>query len=202
MPILATADDFRSEKLWAFEAGYRGQPTARTQLSVNVFFNRYDDLRTTELTGGTLPIRLDNGLAGNAWGIEAWATHQLLPWWRLRVGAATLKKNFDTKPGHVDLANGESLGNDPNFRLSARSQIDLGRNVELDVGLRMVDELERPAVDSYVEADARLGWLVSERLELFVAGTNLLNKTHDESAYDNGGQLVERSVYAGTRVRF
>lgn len=202
LPILATADDFKSEKLWAFEAGYRGQPTPRTQLSVNLFFNLYDDLRTTELTAGALPIRLSNGLRGHNWGIEAWATHQLLPWWRLRLGVATLRKNFDEKDGHADLANGESLGNDPEYRLMARSQIDLARNVELDVGVRAVDDLKRPAVDSYVEAEARLGWRVSETLELFAAGTNLLHRAHDESAYDNGGQLVERSVHAGTRLLF
>lgn len=202
LPILATADDFKSEKLWAFEAGYRGQPTLRTQLSVNLFFNRYDDLRTTELTAGALPIRLANGLRGHSWGIEAWATHQLEPWWRLRLGLATLRKKFDEKDGHADLAQGESLGNDPEYRLTARSQIDLARNVELDIGVRAVNDLDRPSVDSYVEADARLGWRVSDKLELYVAGTNLLHRAHDESAYDNGGQLVERSIHAGTRVRF
>lgn len=202
LPVLATADNFRSEKLWAFEAGYRGQPTDTTQLSVNLFFNLYDDLRTTELTAGALPIRLANGLEGHSWGVEAWATQQLTSWWRLRLGLATLGKDFAVKGGRNDLAQGESLGNDPDYRLLVRSQIDLAPNVELDLGVRAVDDLERPAVDSYIEADARLGWRVSEQLELFVAGTNLLHESHDESAYDNGGQLVERSVYAGTRVRF
>ena len=202
LPILATADTFRSEKLWALEAGYRGQPGRNTQLSVNLFLNFYDDLRTTELTAGALPIRLSNGLRGKSWGIEAWATHQLTPTWRVRLGAATLGKDFEEKDGHADLAGGESLGNDPAFRLMARSQIDLTPTIELDFGVRAIDDLENPAVASYVEADARLGWRVSDRLELFVAGTNLLRETHDESAYDNGGQLVERSIYAGTRVRF
>lgn len=202
LPILATADDFRPEKLWAFEAGYRGQPTPRTQLSVNLFFNLYDDLRTTELTAGALPIRLANGLDGHSWGIEAWATHQLLPWWRLRLGVATLRKKFDVKDGRVDLAQGESLGNDPEYRLMARSQIDVARDVDLDFGMRAVDDLDHPTVDAYVEADARLGWRVSDNFELFVAGTSLLHRTHDESAYKHGGQLVERSVNAGTRVRF
>lgn len=203
LPILATADDFRSEKLWAIEAGYRGQPTPTTQLSVSVFYNLYDDLRTTELaSGGVLPIRLSNGLQGKTWGVEAWVTQQLTPWWRLRAGAATLGKDFEIEEGRNDLANGESLGNDPDYRLFVRSQIDLAPNVELDLGVRAIDDLERPAVSGYVEAEARLGWRIGDRLELFVAGTNLLEHSHDESAYDNGGQLVERSVHAGTRVRF
>jgi len=202
LPILATADDFRSEKLWAIEAGYRGQPTPTTQLSINLFYNIYHDLRTTELTNGGLPIRLSNGLDGNTWGVEAWVTQQLTPWWRLRAGVATLGKDFQVKEGRVDLAQEESAGNDPDYRLSARSQIDLAPNVDLDIGVRAADDLERPEVSSYVEADARLGWRATDRFEVFLAGTNLLRDSHDESAYDNSGQLVERSVHLGTRVRF
>ncbi|UUR08921.1 TonB-dependent receptor plug domain-containing protein [Sphingomonas glaciei] len=202
LPLLATADDFKPEKLWAVEAGYRGQPTTRTQVSISLFFNHYDDLRTTELTAGALPIRLSNGLKGNSWGIEAWATHQLLPSWRLQFGIATLRKEFKFKENRVDLAKGESLGNDPQYRLMARSQIDLSPNVELDFGTRFVDGLKRPAVKGYVDADARLGWRITDQVELFVAGANLLHESRAESAYKNGGQLVERSVVAGTRVRF
>ena len=80
LPILAKADDFKSERVLAIEAGYRGQPTATTALSVSLFYNRYDRLRTTELApGGALPIRLANGLEGQTWGIEAWATQQITP---------------------------------------------------------------------------------------------------------------------------
>ena len=39
LPILAPSTDFVSEKLIAFEAGYRGQPTERTSLSVSIFVN-------------------------------------------------------------------------------------------------------------------------------------------------------------------
>lgn len=202
LPILATADNFESEKLWALEAGYRGTFSPRNRISLNVFYNLYDDLRTTELTGGALPIRLSNGLRGNSWGVEAWATHQLASWWQLKVGFATLSKNFKEKNGSSDITLGAALGNDPSYRLMVRSQIDLTPDVDVDFGIRAIDGLDRPAVKSYIEADARLGWQISNRLELFVAAMNILQEKHDESAYRNGGQLEERSVYAGTRVRF
>ena len=72
----------------------------------------------------------------------------------------------------------------------------------LDVGLRAVDGLETPDISGYVEADARLGWTVSDQLELFVAGSNLLHRTHAESNDANRAQLAERSVHVGTRIRF
>ncbi len=202
LPFLAPSTDFESETLTALEAGYRGQPTDSTTLSVSVFYNFYDDLRTTEFApGGALPIRLRNGLRGETYGVEAWATQQVAPWWRLTLGLATLAKDFEVKEGHVDITGGESAGNDPDFRAVARSQMNLAENVLLDVGLRFVDDLDQPPVDSYFEADARLGWHVSETLELYVAARNLLHAAHLES-FEPGAQLIERSVHAGTRVRF
>ena len=203
LPLLAQAVDFRSEEVTAIEAGYRGRPTESTTLSVSLFYNLYDDLRSTEFSpGGALPIRLANGLEGETWGIEAWATQQVASWWRLRLGLATLHKSFEEKQGHDDIANGGSTGNDPDYNLLVRSEMNLAPNVDLSLGIRAVDDLERLPVDAYVEADARLGWRVSDTLELYVAGTNLLHRSHDESAYPNTGQLAERSVHAGTRIRF
>jgi len=203
LPILAQADDFASEKVTAIEAGYRGRPTDSTALSVSIFYNLYDDLRTTEFApGGGLPIRLANGLRGETWGVEAWATQQLTSWWRLRLGLSTLGKSFSVDRGHTDIADGASAGNDPDFKLTVRSQMNLASNVDLDLGVRVIDDLERPEVDSYVEAQARLGWRVTPAVELFVAGNNLLRATHEESGDPTRAQRIERSVHAGTRLRF
>lgn len=203
LPILAPALDFQSEELTAIEAGYRGRPTDSTSLSVSLFYNLYDKLRTTEFApGGALPIMLANSLEGRTWGIEAWATQQVTPWWRLRLGLVTLGKDFEVKADRTDITGGESAGNDPDYRLFLRSQMDLSDSVQLDFGVRAVDDLENPEVASYVEADARLAWRATRNLELFVAGTNLLHRAHEESGEPQRSQLVERSVHAGTRVRF
>jgi iron complex outermembrane receptor protein len=203
LPILAQADDFASEKVTAIEAGYRGRPTDTTTLSVSIFYNRYDDLRTVERTPeGGLPIRLANGLGGETWGVEAWATQQLTSWWRLRLGLSTLAKSFAVDRGHADIADGASAGNDPDFKLSARSQMNLAPNVDLDLGVRVIDDLERPQVDSYVDAQVRLGWRVTPAVEFYVAGDNLLRATHEESGGLPRAQRIERSIQAGTRLRF
>ena len=203
LPLLAPAVDFMSEKLIAFEAGYRGQPAAWTSLSVSVFFNLYDDLRSTEFTGSPLPIRLSNGLEGHSYGIEAWSSSQLTPWWRLNLGLATLWKHFEIAPGRVDLAGFDSLGHDPEYQLLGRSQMDLTDRLSLNLGLRWIGEIEAtPGIGDYVEADGRLGYRVNDHLELYVAGRNLLHRTHFESDDFQRAQLAQRSLYAGTRVRF
>ena len=199
-PILATSPGFTTEKVTAFELGYRGQPTSSTSVSVTLFYNLYDDLRTTEYSvGKMLPVRLLNGLEGQNWGVEAWATQQLLPWWRVQLGVSTLGRKFSVKPGRTDLTNGEAAGNDPDYNAVFRSQMTWDK-VDLDVSLRAVDDLPRPAVPAYVEADARLGWRIKDRLELFVAGKNLLHARHDESGDPQRAQMTERSVSVGARV--
>jgi iron complex outermembrane receptor protein len=202
--LVAAATGFQSEKLTAFEAGYRGQPSATTTLSVSVYYNLYDDIRTTEFQrGGGLPIQLMNGLAGRTYGIEAWLTQQLAPWWRASLGAATIGKHFHEKPGAIDLTNNRALGTDPGHQFTARSSMDLTKRLRFDVDARAVGGISgSPGVPSYVEAAARLGWQAAGALELYVAGENLLHRTHLESNDPNRAQRIARSVYAGARIRF
>ncbi|HYW17106.1 MAG TPA: TonB-dependent receptor [Allosphingosinicella sp.] len=202
LPLLAEATNFQSEKLIAFEAGYRGRPGASTTLSVSLFYNLYDDIRTTEFTGDPLPIRLQNGLKGHSYGAEAWLNHRLSSRWRASLGIAAMAKDFHLKDGAVDLADRASLGADPDYQVVARSQIDLTDRIQLDVGLRGVDDLGASGLGGYVEADARLAWRVSDPIELYVAGNNLLHGSHVESDDVQRAQRIRRSVYLGTRLRF
>jgi iron complex outermembrane receptor protein len=202
LPLLAQAPDFESEKLIAFEAGYRGQPGRSTTLSVSLFYNLYDDIRTTEFTGNPLPVRLRNSLEGETYGVEAWLTRQLTERWRASLGVATLGKHFRLKDGAVDLAGRASLGADPDYQILARSQLDLTDRLQLDIGLRAVDDLGASGVGDYVEADARLSWRFSDLVELYAAGSNLLHDRHVESNDAGRAQSVPRSLYLGTRLRF
>lgn len=200
---LLESESFKTEELTAFEAGYRGQPWEGMSLSISLFYNLYNGLRTTELHPVTiLPVRLDNGMKGHSYGIEAWGSHQLLPWWRLSAGISTLHKDFHLKSGHGDIENGISLGNDPDFQVMARSQMTLADRFEIDVMIRGVDSLPDPRTPGFVDADARLAWNLDDGVELFMLGTNLFHKRRDESGYTDTGQSVARTISVGTRLRF
>jgi iron complex outermembrane recepter protein len=204
-PFLAAAPDFDSEKLIAVEAGYRGQPSDTTSLSVNAFVNFYDDLRTTELffNDGDPFFQLGNGYKGKTYGIESWGSAQMTPWWRLQLGFSTLWKDIHEKGDHVDFAPRNSLGNDPSWRIVARSDFELAPRVQLSVNGRAVGEIEQdPEIGSYVEAGGQLAYQLDEDVELFVAGRNLIHRTHVESNDPQAGQLAKRSIYAGARARF
>lgn len=200
--ILAKAPDFASEKLTAFEAGYRGQPTPATALSVSLFYNRYVDLRSAKFIGNPFPLQLANDLRGATMGLEAQVTQQLLPWWRVTGSAMWLHKKFEVRPGQTDLTAGASLGQDSDYQFSLRSQMNLPLGITFDTGLRAVDGLDEPKIHGYVEADARLALKVGNHAELFVAGENLLHDWHYESNDVQRTQRIERSIFAGTRLRF
>lgn len=199
-PGILEAGTFQAEKLTALELGYRGQPARDVSLSVSVFYNLYDDLRSTQPTPVTvLPVRLANGIKGHSWGIEAWGNVQVTPWWRLGAGITTLEKDFRLKPGETDLENFISLGNDPGYNLQFSSRMDLMRKLGFDVLVRSYGSRPDPRVAAYTEAEARLGWRVADKTELYLAGTNLLHDRRDESGDTDRGQLVRRSVWLGAR---
>jgi len=206
-PPLLTGGSFQSEKLVAFEAGYRGQPTAWTTLSVSAFYNSYDDIRTTEFQpGGGLPIQLMNGLEGHTYGLEAWSASQLAPWLRVNLGLSALWKRFHERSGHADLAQRDALGHDPHLQLFLRAEIIPVERLRFNFGLRRIGGLDasggEPRIPAYVEADANLAFRLSDTLEFYVAGNNLLHETHLESNDTARATLAQRSLYLGTRLRF
>jgi iron complex outermembrane receptor protein len=203
LPFVAPSTEFDSEKVTAFEAGYRGEPSSWLSFSVNLFYNRYTDIRTTEVTDfpGN-PIELLNGRKGTTYGVEAWGKAQVTPWWRLSLGASTLHNNFSVVSDRVDLFPRNSLGADPKWQFVGSSDMDLTPKLRLTVDLRGVGPLDLPPdVDGYVEAGSKLGYDLSDHVELFVAARNLLHRTHVENG-DGAAQLIKRSIYAGTRLRF
>lgn len=191
---------FQAEKLTALEVGYRGQPAHNVTLSVSLFYNRYDDLRSTEATPvSVFPVRLANGIRGDVWGVEAWGAVQLAPWWRLSAGIATLDKDFRLKSGQADLQNFISLGNDPDYHVQLGSRFDFTPELGLDLEVRRYGSRPNPHVPAYTDADARLGWRLSPSVELYLAGNNLFHDRREESADVNRGQLVRRMVSLGAR---
>ncbi len=200
--FLAPSPDFQSEKLVAFEAGWRAEPSQRSSLSLSAFYNIYTDLRTDEFSPTIFPIVLANGAKGETYGVEAWGKYELLPWWRLSAGANFLHKSFRLKPGHSDLAQLQVQGQDPAYQLQLRSQMDLPHGLRLDLGLRGVDHVDLAPVPGYVEADAHLSWRVARGVEVSIEGFNLLHDRHLE-VYDPSTtppRYIPRSVFARLRL--
>jgi iron complex outermembrane receptor protein len=201
--IVNPSPDFESEKLVAYEAGWRSQLTSRASISASLFYNDYTDLRTTKPNPVTfLPVTFGNGWEGHTYGADVWGSVSPLSSWRLDAGFEVLRKRFHLKPGEADIAGIQTvLGHDPGHQVFVHSYMDVAPNVQLYVALRQVGALSDVAVPSYFEADLRLAWRVRPDLELSIAGYNLVHARHAE-ATGPPIQEIPRSGYVEARWSF
>jgi iron complex outermembrane receptor protein len=196
---------FNSESLVAYEAGYRVQPSANASLSVSLYYNDYDGLRSNDLTApGVLPIYVGNSNEGRVVGAEVWADYAVAHWWRLSAGVAALDKKIGKKAGSLDIAEFESGGVDADHWIKVRSQMTFGESVDLNIGLRGYGRVPTLKADgyrgapAYVEADARLAWRLTPSTEISLTGSNLLSRRHPEASEIRRNE-IPRSVLLGVR---
>jgi len=179
--ILAGGPGFQSEELIAYEAGYRGVLAPAFSLSASAFYNSYDHLRTVEGSTPTVfPLVVKNNMRGETWGVETWSNVSVREWWHLSAGFSMLRKDLRLAPGSRDLFGVGFAGNDPRHQWQLRSSFDVPGSVAVDVMLRSVGALKSPAVRAYREADVRVAWAASDKLELSLDGQNLLHERHLE----------------------
>jgi iron complex outermembrane receptor protein len=189
--VVAGGPGFLSETANVFELGYRAQPLPSLSYSTTLFFSRYDRLRTLEPNRQGPGSVFENLADGSTRGLEAWATWQVTDAWRLTGGGVTQRIGTTLMPASRDLSGTTGLfTSDPNHYWSVRSSHDLGNGQEVDVTLRHVGALPKPAVPAYTAVDARYGWRIRPGLELSLIGQNLFDPRHAEF-----GNAAQRSEY-------
>jgi iron complex outermembrane receptor protein len=207
--VSITRGNMQPVRVTAYELGYRAQPLPNLSLSISTFYNVYPNLRSAELVNGRPPVAFANGMEGETYGAEAWATYGVTAWWRLTAGANWLHKDLRFKPGSSRLGGLQIAGNDPDYQLSLRSAMDLGRGIAMDLDLRRIGALPAPPSPAYTELNARIAWAPSDQLEVSVTGSNLLHAEHAEFATTRNtlqvgpvGVKISRSVFAAVRWNF
>lgn len=195
---------FRSEKVFAYELGYRAQPTPASTLSVAAFHNEYRDVRSLDLADDAPPeLRIGNGFDASSWGLEISGMVAVTPRWRLRGFYTYFDADFTAR--HPGIAPGAEYfeARDPRHQIGLHSMLDLPRYLQFDVFMQYISSLpagglsQPPTeVDAYVSVDARLGWQ-EKNLEIALIGQNL-NCSHVEIE----PQEIPRSVFLRTRLWF
>lgn len=213
--ILQGGHEFESETLLAYEVGYRAQLGTNLTAAVSTFYNDYDNLRSTSISSPDplfklpFPFFFENNLEGETYGVELTSTLQPHDRWRLHAGYRLLQSDLRVKPGKFDFNNTLNETNDPQQQFSLRSSFDLASNIELDAWVRWVDRRKmnnvgvEASVPDYAELDVRLAWRPTQRLELSLAGQNLLHDQHPEFGAPGPARLeLGRSVYGKIALRF
>jgi iron complex outermembrane receptor protein len=204
--FLKGGPNFHSETVLAYEIGYRAQLNSRFTTSVSGFYNEYNHVRSASYTPATLfPFFFANNVEGHTYGVEFSGNYQASEGWSLHAGYTLLEEHLHVKPGQYDLNNAHNEVADPQHQFSLRSSLNLPWRAEFDAALRWVDTLRFTSgtTPSYFELDTRLAWHAVDRLELSIAGQNLLHNHHPEyGAQDPTRVEIQRSIYGKLAWRF
>jgi iron complex outermembrane receptor protein len=201
--LLTGSEDFASETVVAYEAGYRARPAAWASIESAVFANSYGDLRSQEPPQrATDPLVLSNGLNARTSGVEIAGTFSVRAWWQAHTAYSYLWEQFSRDAESRDLSGGASEANDPAHLFSVRSSFDLPGNVEADAFFRFASTLPQPRVARYAEMNMRLGWRARPNWELSLVAQNLLHPRHEEFAAGTPRELFERGAFVRSLWRF
>jgi iron complex outermembrane receptor protein len=220
LPAIFTAfgrGDLQSEKLIAYEAGYRGLLTERFSIDAAVFYNDYDQLLTaTQATPAVafegsapyllMPIETKSLGSGYNAGIELAMNWQPINHWRLRLGYAQTYSNIEQ-------------GVDTLYELGRHQQISLWSSwnirddLDLDAWWRYTNgaeittftSLRKISIDPYSSLNVRLGWRPRKDIEFSLLGMDLLDNNHLESVQELFSPVpiaIKRTVYGQVKWCF
>lgn len=204
-------EQFETEKVVAYELGYRFSPVSAFSVDIALYFNDYDDLRSFDRVA--FEQMFVNNMDGYNYGLEVASNWQVPHGPLLQLSYTYIDGKFDLKKGQdlssVDVAEGSS----PQHQISLRSSFDINEQWQCDFWLRYVDELEVASVqawnndwvvDDYIDLDVSLSWLLRHDLKLQLVGQNLLNGEHLEFVQESFTTRTEikRSVYVKCNWEF
>jgi iron complex outermembrane receptor protein len=199
--IFAGGPNFVSEKVIAYELGWRVKPHKDVFVSVATFFNDYDDIRSISPEP---PFFIENNVEGEVGGLELEAAWQATAAWRFTAGYTLLQEDLRVKRGQADLSFGQGEAFDPEHQFQVRSSLTLPREIEFDAWVRYVDQVGNTSargfgvLPAYGTLDMRVGWSPIKHLQIAIVGQNLLEDQHAEFGFLE----IERSLYAKATWRF
>lgn len=199
-PAIVRGDpkSFVSERLKAYEIGYRMQAGTHSSISLAGFYNEYRDVYSVEfLSDGTL--RIMNGSEAETWGAEFSGLLQATNFWRLRGGFTYFDHSLRPKAGRSH--DPSYLVNDVKHQFMVQSMLNITPEFRFNFVARYLDYI--PAsfatvrVPEYFTFDVRLAY-VYKSIELALVGQNLKSESHTEF----GAARIPRSIYAKVACRF
>lgn len=215
--LLYGSHNFNSEKLIAYELGYRHQFSYQASLDLAGFVNDYSQMRdsssgapsfSSALPGQILlPLNINNRGSALAYGFEASVEWKPRDNWRLQGNYSFIHIDFFSNNSLTksDPSGGGSEKTAPRHQLSVRSNYDFSEKLQLNLWLRYSSDIGFYNIPGYVTMDAKVAYKPAKNIELFVAGQNLFSQHHREYASEFipiVPATIPRGVYAGAQWRF
>jgi iron complex outermembrane receptor protein len=215
VPAAATISgnpDFDSEKLVAYELGYRLQPTRRVSIDVSAYYNNYTSLQSvqqgTPQPGATyiFPSQFANGIQGDTYGGEIAANVQMTDYWRLSASYSLVHATFENMPGSNDRTTAAAdSGSAPRNQAQLHSYLDITKHLHFNAGAYFTDRVNEYNVPAYVSTDLNVMWEPHEGMEVTVGVLNLIDQRHPEFGVSAGQGFADelpRTFYGMVTYRF
>lgn len=209
-----------SEKLDAFEAGYRTNfANEKGSFTLNAFAYEYDEIIARIGTGNSLVLNTptpyvslqgayENLLKGDALGFEATIDWNISKRHNARLSYSHKNDTFESliapqdafQAASIDFSIGEFDNSTPDHLATLNLSSQLSSDWNLDTGLRYSSSYDfaKGYQPEIFQLDTRLTWQKSESLKLSLVGRNLLDPTTQEARLkDFFGHWTEvkREVY-------
>ncbi|MEO8113875.1 MAG: TonB-dependent receptor [Phenylobacterium sp.] len=208
--VVVLPSTLKSERLTAYEIGWRGHLWSGAALDVTAYHQEYDRLIAQGVDGSAGPFgpligHYGNRIKGSNDGIEAALDVRVTPQWTLKAAGSWQSLSIPDLP----LMPGSSMttvreGASPKGQVSVRSRWNVTDTVDFDAWVRHVGELDGGAVKAYTNLDLRLAWRPTAHLEVSLSGFNLLSSQRIEFIEPNlpFRAVVQRRGQVGLSVRY
>lgn len=214
--------DFGSEKVIAYEAGYRNLFHRRVAVDLASFFNRYSSLESVGagqlfLEPGpvphmVLPIRVGNKNHGHTYGVDLTSTWSLNSRWRVYGNYSWLRVNISntgnetpflsqggisSSPVAILFSEVTGSGRDPQHTVQVRTSIDVTPGFGVDAAVYRVSKLQGVNIPGYARADVHVNWRLRGGLMLSAGFRNMLDPSHREMLSEGSisGSEMRRGPY-------
>jgi iron complex outermembrane receptor protein len=209
------SEQYDSEELIAYEAGYRWLALSSLSFDFAFYYNDYDDLQTVGANSlqSLDKMYFENKMYGASYGVELISDWQPVDWGKFQFGYTYIGYDLNVDAASFSFNFDELTANSsPKHQFSLQASINLNRDIYCNLLARYVGKLkisqDLPSdgvqVDSYLTFDANVSWNIQENIELTLVGKNLLNSSHLEyiSEMYTAPIDIDRSVYAKLSYRF
>ncbi len=195
-PLIVVSEgnpELDSEKLMAYELGWRGLMTPTISADVALFYFDYSNAVSLvpgapEIAGTfpglflRQPIYFSNQATAQSYGGELGLGWQVSDSWKLRANYSYFEADFNLN----DNAPAGTLiylkGSSPRHQAMLWSTHQLPHGVNLDLNMRYVGRVDTQyAPGGYIALDARIVWKPEKNMEFALVGRNVLNGNHFES---------------------
>ncbi len=208
---------YNSEKLIAYELGYRHQFSPQASADITGFVHDYSQLRDVSFGAFSLstglplqllqPVFINNRGAALTYGVETSIDLKPRKNWRIQTSYSFLNIDFssDNPLKNTNPTTGGSEKANPQHQLSVRSNYDFSEKLQLNLWLRYTSEIAFYQIPDYVTMDTKLVYKPIKNTEFFIAGQNLFSQHHRELTSDFIPLMpaaIPRGVYAGVQWRF